>query len=70
MEDVEIQESHYWKGGLNYRHGQQRLLQRLHQGSKGINGPPNDHRGTQRVQITEDPQVFQEGNHLVYCIPK
>ena len=42
MENVKIWEAHYDQGGINYRLGLYRLLQSMHQGSKGVNGPPDD----------------------------
>ena len=70
MEDVEIWEVHYGQGGLNYRHGIQRLLQHLHQGSKSIDGPLDDTRGTQGGTRKDKPQVLKGEDHLDHCAPK
>ena len=59
MEDLERWEAHYVQGGLNSSHRKQRLLQRLHQGVKGIDIPLDDTGGTQGGRITEERKVLQ-----------
>ena len=58
MEDVERQEDHYRYGGVYSRHRPQRLLQRLHEVTKGIDGTLYDHGGTQVGQVKDKLQVF------------
>ena len=70
MKDVERLEDHNGQGGLHYRHGTQRLLQRLNQRTKGIDEPPYATGGTQGGQGKEKPKVLQVEDHLDYCGPK
>ena len=67
---MERQEAHYGQEGLYYRHGTQKLLQILHQGTKGIDGPPDDISGTQEGQGKEKLQVLKGEDHLPHCGPK
>ena len=59
MEDVNRQEAHYGQGVLNYRHGTQRLLQRLHQRYNSINVATDDPGGTKGGHRTEELKLFQ-----------
>ena len=70
MEDVDIREAYYRQGGLNYRHGPQRLLQRPHQGAKVIIGPPENPSTNQGGQRTDKVQVLQGEDHLAHWVPK
>ena len=70
MYDVEIREAHYGQGGLYYRHGPQRLIQRLHQRTTSTYRPPYDPSVSHGVWKSEEPQIPLREILLSHCGPE